>query len=278
MMEFALLASGSKGNSFVILDEDTKVMIDCGTTKKHLFASLEKIGVNREELDALVITHDHSDHVSQIRHFSDAAIYSPVPIVDQDVFAVRPLQKFTVGSLCFTPLALSHDARNTTGYIIENGTEKLVYITDTGYVNRKYYPLIEDMDYIVLESNHDVEMLMATRRPQYLKARIYSDEGHLNNEDCAEVLDSVITKRTKLVVLAHISQEANTREKALQTTCEVLKRRKDTLNPALIVSAAGQFEMIRKGAGDEEIDGGSISCTPCMERMADRRAEQLSLY
>ena len=278
MMEFALLASGSKGNSFVLLDEDTKIMVDCGTSKKHLLSSLARIDVKKEELDALLITHDHSDHVSQIRHFADTAIYSPVEIPDMETFSVRPMQKFNIGSLVITPIALSHDARNTTGYIFESGTEKLVYITDTGYVNRKYYPLLEDMDYIVLESNHDVEMLMKSRRPYYLKSRICSDEGHLNNEDCAAILDSIITKRTKMVVLAHISQEANTREKALEVTCEVLKRRKNTLNPELIVSAAGQYEMIRKGTSNEKTDPGSVSCTPCMEYMADLKAEQLSLY
>ena len=278
MMEFALLASGSKGNSFVIVDEDSKVMIDCGTTKKHLLASLEKTGVRKEELDAVVITHDHSDHVSQIRHFVDTAVYSPVDLPDVDIFAVRPLQQFTIGSLRFTPLALSHDARNTTGYIIESGTEKLIYITDTGYVNRKYFPYLQDADYIIMESNHDVGMLMKTRRPQYLKARIYSDEGHLNNEDCAEVLNSILTPKTKMVILAHISQEANTREKALQATVSVLRQRTDTLHPDLIVSAAGQFEMIRKGMSDEKTDPGTVSWTPRMERMADGKAEQLSLY
>ncbi len=278
MMEFALLASGSKGNSFVIVDEDSKVMIDCGTTKKHLLASLEKTGVRKEELDAVVVTHDHSDHVSQIRHFADTAVYSPVDLPDVDIFAVRPLQQFTIGSLRFTPLALSHDARNTTGYIIESGTEKLIYITDTGYVNRKYFPYLQDADYIIMESNHDVGMLMKTRRPQYLKARIYSDEGHLNNEDCAEVLSSILTPKTKMVILAHISQEANTREKALQATVSVLRQRTDTLHPDLIVSAAGQFEMIRKGMSDEKTDPGTVSWTPRMERMADGKAEQLSLY
>ena len=267
MMKFVLMASGSKGNSFLLRDDQTTIMIDCGSTKKYLTGCLEELGVAIPDLDALVITHDHSDHVSQIRHFREVSIYSPVEIPDLDVFQVRPLQKFTIGSLEFTPLPLSHDALNTTGYIITNGVEKLVYITDTGYVNERYLPLMKGPDYIVLESNHDVGMLMRTRRPQYLKQRICGDEGHLNNEDCAEVLNRTVNENTKMIVLAHISQQANTREQALEVSRNVLLHEHDgNLNGKLILAAAGQFEMIRKGwDNEEEMDPGSVSCALGME-------------
>lgn len=278
MMKFALLASGSKGNSFVLRDDQTLVMIDCGSTKKHLMNSLEQLGISTDDLDALVITHDHSDHVSQIRHFKDVNIYSPVEIPDMDVFQVRAMQKFVIGSLSFTPVPLSHDALNTTGYVITNGVEKLVYITDTGYVNERYLPLLEGADYIVLESNHDVDMLMRTRRPQYLKQRICGDEGHLNNEDCAQVLNHIVTQQTKMIILAHISQQANTREKALETSREVLlHEHAGPLNEKLILSAAGQFEMIRKGwNNEEEMDPGSVSCPLGMEYRALSHHDQES--
>ena len=265
-MKFSLLASGSKGNSFFLQSGETKVLIDCGTTKKYLINALKMCGVDICDLDALVITHDHSDHVSQIRHFKDVAIYSPVEIVDIETFHVRPLQKFTIGELVFTPIALSHDALNTTGYIIENGVEKLVYVTDTGYVQERYIPLMKGADWIVLESNHDVEMLMHTSRPQFLKMRIYGDDGHLNNEDCAEVLNSIVTENTKMIILAHLSEQANTREKALQVSKDVLLHQHvGALNDHLLLCAAGQFEMIRKGETDEEMDPGSVFCAIGME-------------
>ena len=266
-MKFNLLASGSKGNSFYLQSGQTKVLIDCGTTKKYLVNALKECGVTILDLDALVITHDHSDHVSQIRHFKDIDIYSPVDIVDMDTFRVRPLQKFTIGELIFTPIALSHDALNTTGYIIEDGIEKLVYVTDTGYVNDRYIPLMKGADWIVLESNHDVEMLMHTSRPQFLKMRIYGDDGHLNNEDCADILNQIVTENTKMIILAHLSEQANTREKALAVSKEVLlQQHSGALNKELILCAAGQFEMIRKGDTDEEMDPGSVFCTIGMER------------
>ena len=269
MMEFALLASGSKGNSFVLKDGTAAIMIDCGTTKKHLFSSLEKTGIAKDELDAVLITHDHSDHISQIRHFSNLPVYSPVEIDGVVTFHVTPMRSFFIETLKITPLALSHDAPNTTGYILEDGNEKLVYITDTGYVNENYIPLLTDADYIIMESNHDVGMLMGTRRPQFLKARIYSDQGHLCNEDCAEVLSRIITPKTKLAVLAHISQEANTRELALETNRRILLDTcREKMNRQLVLCAAGQYEMIRKGLCDEEMDPGSVSCAIGLEYRA----------
>lgn len=258
-MRIDMLASGSKGNCCVVRDGTTCILIDCGTTKKYLFSSLEKVGVNREEIDALLITHDHSDHISQIRHFSDLPIYSPVDIPDIDSFPVLPMKAFTIETLRITPLALSHDALHTTGYVFENGMEKMVYITDTGYVSSKYYSLLTGAQYIVLESNHDVDILMHTRRPQYVKSRIIGDTGHLCNEDCAEVLDKIVTEKTKTVFLAHISQEGNKRELALQVTCNRL-RTHAALHPSLMVCALGQFEIVTQGEEDEENSYGTVSC------------------
>ena len=265
MMDFALLASGSKGNSFVIVDGTTKVMIDCGTTKKYLFEHLKELQISLDDLDAVLITHNHSDHISQIKHFASLPIYSPIEIPKIDTFYVKPGSSFTIESLRFTPIALSHDALNTVGYIVENGIEKLVYITDTGYINEKHIPRIKDADYIVLESNHDVQMLMATSRPQFTKQRIYSDTGHLCNEDCAAVLDKIVTEKTKMIILAHLSEQANTRKKALDTTVHALQNHTGILHKNLLVCAAGQYEMIRKGIYDEKVDAGSVSAIIGME-------------
>ena len=131
-MRIDVLASGSKGNCCIIRDGTTCIMIDCGTTKKYLFSSFEKVHVSKEEIDALLITHDHSDHVSQIRHFSDLTIYSPVDIPDIETLSVQPLKPFTVETLRITPIALSHDALHTTGYIFDNGVlEKIPFFCST---------------------------------------------------------------------------------------------------------------------------------------------------
>ena len=268
-MRVDLLASGSKGNACLVRDENTCILIDCGGTKKYLMNALAEASVSLNDINALLITHDHSDHISQIKHFRDLTIYSPVEIVDTETLHVEPMKKFTVGSFTILPLALSHDALHTTGYVMENGKEKLVYITDTGYIKESYLPFLQDADRIVLECNHDVDMLMQSRRPQYVKARIYSDEGHLCNEDCADILARILSPKTKTIFLAHISREANTRELALETVCRRL-RGVQGINKDLVICAAGQFEPLTGGDNDEEMDCGSVSCALGMECRADR--------
>lgn len=270
MMQFALLASGSKGNCFLLKDRDLTLMVDCGTTFRYLRECFASLHMSPEDLDAVLITHAHSDHISQISHFCAQPVYSPVKLPDTETIPVYPQKSIQLKHLRITPLALSHDAINTTGYIFESDTEKLDYITDTGYLKEDYLPLLNNPDYIILESNHDVEMLMQTRRPQYVKARICSDSGHLCNEDCASVLDAIVTKRTRGIILAHISEEANTRQKALEVSRkQLLKHHAGHLNRELMLCAAGQYEMIEGGEGHEKMDNCSCICAVGMECMDD---------
>ncbi len=269
-MRYSLLCSGSKGNCFVLQDENTCIVIDCGSTKRYLSGALSEIGVSVSDVDALLITHTHTDHISQIKMFRDIPTYAWCEIPGVDRVPLEPLKKFQIEHLTVTPLAMSHDADNTCGFVIESWQEKLVYITDTGYVKDAYLDLLKDADYIVLESNHDVEMLMHTSRPQYVKMRIASDMGHLCNEDCAAILDTIVSKKTKSIILAHISQQGNTQEKALAVNHDVLVAHHGNLNPELTLTAAGQFEIIQGGTQtDEKIGNPRVSCALGMERLAD---------
>ena len=246
-MRIQILESGSKGNAFLLENKDTLLMVDCGGTKRYLQEAFEQVGKTFEEINTLLITHNHVDHIGQIKSFTHANIYSPIEIKDVDVNEVIPYQSFTVGSITITPLALSHDAENTVGYVFESEGEKFCSITDTGYVSDKNREYMRESDYILLEANHDIEMLMETQRPQYVKSRIYSDMGHLNNEDCADVLLDVLSKKTKAVILGHISQEANTEEMAYETIMNEIESKKDALNPELVVTVAKQYEIIVVG-------------------------------
>jgi len=268
MMKFALLCSGSKGNCFLLQDEHTSILIDCGNTKRYLSMRLEELKVRIEDLDALLITHTHSDHIAQLKMFEGVRTFAPTDI-GTPYEKVEAGRKFQIEHLTVTPLALSHDAENTVGYVFESWQEKLVYITDTGYIRDSYLSLIKGADYIVLESNHDPEMLMKTSRPMYLKQRIAGDSGHLCNEDCAAVLRKTVTNRTKMIILAHISEQANTREKALAVSRSALKEHREKRKD-LLLAAAGQKEMILGGEWlNEKVDGGSCSCTPGMDAVAD---------
>ena len=159
---------------------------------------------------------------------------------------------------------------DTVGFVIEGVHEKLVYITDTGYIRDAVIPLLKGADYIILESNHDTEMLMKTSRPMFLKMRIAGDSGHLCNEDCAAILRKIVTAKTKMVVLAHISQQANTREKALAVSGEALETLGNKRND-LILCAAAQDEVLKGGDWpNEKVDGGSCRRTFAVEPVADR--------
>lgn len=211
------LASGSKGNCFIIKLGGKMVMIDCGSTKKYLMECLMALHIEISDIDFMLVTHNHVDHISQIKSFKSLPIYASNDINDINVNKINLLEKIVVEGIKVMPIALSHDSPNTCGYILEANNERLLYMTDTGYFNERYYALLKDLDCIVIESNYDVSVLMASKRPHIVKQRALSDSGHLGNEDCLEVLKNIINHKTKCIMLAHISQETNRYEIAYET-------------------------------------------------------------
>ena len=217
-MKVDLLCSGSKGNCCLIRNGDTQIVIDCGSTKKYLMEKFNLSNAKISNSDALLVTHGHSDHISQLKLFKDIPTYSYCSLEDVNThYIVKPYDEFDIGSFHIQVVGLSHDSPNTVGYIISCEGEKLVYITDTGYISNQVRPFIENATYYIFESNHDMKRLMASRRPMFLKQRILGDNGHMNNEDASNWLSSVVGPCTKEVGLAHISDECNTPELALET-------------------------------------------------------------
>lgn len=239
-MKITLLASGSKGNSCLIEANDNKILIDCGTTRKYLLANLERIDVNLDQIDALLITHDHTDHTRQINTFKNHRVFSPTSLKIEHEY-VYPYESFEFEGFEITPIQTSHDAELSVGYVIKNNGQTLVYITDTGYIRSSDYKYLENADYYVMESNHDPDMLMQTARPYSIKRRILSDTGHLSNDQAGEILSDLAGDLTKEIILAHISEQGN---------CPVLAKEtvESHLNNAKIkVYAAKQFEIMFGG-------------------------------
>jgi phosphoribosyl 1,2-cyclic phosphodiesterase len=222
MLKFYSLASGSKGNVFLIFNGEKYLQIDCGMTRKYIFQQYENIGISIDDISSILITHKHSDHIKQLNTYKNKNIYSFANIEMFEYQKLIPFKEYSIDDYQVVGLPLSHDSENTMGFVISYKNEKLVYITDTGYLKEDYYSILEDADYVVLESNHDVKMLMGTSRPWMTKQRIASDNGHLCNEDCAIILSNIVGKKTKLVCLAHISEEANTKDKALKVNVNKL--------------------------------------------------------
>lgn len=241
-MKFSLLASGSKGNCCVVENRDTKIVIDCGSTQKYLKEAFKKIDCDIKSLDACLITHTHHDHISCLKLFKHLPVYAEEQLEVDFQIMIQEDECFQINSMRIESIRLSHDHR-CLGYILEDEKEKLVYVTDTGYFKEQYYEKIKGADYYIFESNHDLKMLIQSRRPEYVKNRIRSANGHLCNEDCARHLKKCVTENTKMVVLAHISEEANTKELALSVV-------KGVIGEHYPIIAAGQFEIIKGGHDD----------------------------
>lgn len=243
-MKYSLLCSGSKGNCLVIDTKETTIVLDCGSTKRYLNESFKTIDLEMERIDALLLTHEHSDHIAQIKMFKEKPIFSPFVLPQIEVtHQVNPYQPFVIGSLTIMAIPLSHDTDITMGYIFDDGDEKLVYITDTGYVRTHDFQFISGADYYIMESNHDPEMLMKTTRPYYTKQRILSDSGHLSNEDSALILNQIISIQTKEIILAHVSEQANTPELVYKVMHQTLVNYLEQVR----IKVAGQFEVVRGG-------------------------------
>lgn len=242
-MEIDLLCSGSKGNSCLIRSHNTSILIDCGSTKRYLMSSLHSVHQKVDDLDALLVTHGHTDHISQLKHFDALPVYSYCDLDVKDHHCVCPLEKFVIKDLCITVIGLSHDAPHTVGYVLEDDKEKLVYITDTGYLPNHEKHLLTNADHYIFESNHDLQMLMQTSRPMFVKQRILSDSGHLSNEDSSMHLSDLINTKTKNIVLAHLSEEANLPQMALDVLYDTLNKKRLS-SSKLNILAADQFKII----------------------------------
>ncbi len=263
-MKVSLLNSGSAGNCCIVRSRKTTLMIDCGSpTQKYLKQAMNEVSVSVNDLDAVLITHNHSDHVRWLNMVRKVPVYSYCPLVCRNTkkeelyinhHLIVPDEIFEINDFTIQTLGLSHDAGNTLGYVITLNTtgEKLVYVTDTGYFPMSYQAEITGADYYIFESNHDPDMLLKTSRPMMTKQRILSDVGHLCNQDAASLLASAVTEKTQKIVLAHLSREANTENLALEALENALHEKGYCLQD-FDAEAAGQFDITEFGNIDESI-------------------------
>jgi len=246
-MQYHVLASGSKGNATFVYENGTGILIDCGITRKQLLYKLKQLGFSERSIDYVLLTHDHYDHKKNIHIFDSDIVYTAKGNIDDldQSHELEVYHDYQFGQLRVRVLRLSHDATNTVGFIFY-GDESLLYMTDTGYVSQRNRNLINDLNYYIIEANHDVQMLMNTRRPLFLKNRILGDTGHLNNEYSAKLMADVIGPHTKEIVLAHLSEEANTPELALGTYNDIFDRRGIVFNRSEI-KVANQVKVCSGG-------------------------------
>jgi phosphoribosyl 1,2-cyclic phosphodiesterase len=234
-IETAVLSSGSKGNSTYIRAGEYSVLIDAGLSGKALEQRMETLDLKAEDLNALLITHEHKDHIKGVGILSrryDIPIYAndgTWAAAESELGKIKAENRrvftgdFIIGDLKFSPYVISHDASQPVGYVCYAGSKKIVLATDTGIMNQKMIAKIKGADFFVLESNHDLEMLMTGKYPYFLKNRIKGQKGHLSNDDTAALLPALIKDNFPTVVLAHLSEENNNPKVAYITVNNALK-------------------------------------------------------
>jgi phosphoribosyl 1,2-cyclic phosphodiesterase len=245
-MKFSIVGSGSKGNACLIYNKDTLIQIDMGLPLKSLKKELDHLGKTINDIQALFITHEHTDHIAGIPLYHDRVDLYAGEGTYASANPVEPFIPLEVGSMSIVPFPTSHDATNPMGYLIEEEGCRLGYVTDTGYLSDEALALIKDCDYYYFESNHDLKMLMDSARPAVLKKRIHSKHGHLSNIDSAIYMAELIGPRTKAIYLAHLSEECNTPEIALSSYHKTLDR-KGIAHDHIKIVPASQWHVVRGG-------------------------------
>jgi len=225
-MLVSVLASGSKGNTTLIKTDKLNILIDVGMNLKYIREKLEDIGIGLCDINYIFLTHTHKDHIGALNSFVKK--YKPIVCMGSKMFEdleyledydniIILLDSLDLEDVHVDIINTSHDASESKGYIFTSHDSSLVYITDTGYINNKYFKKLYNKNMYIMESNHDVEMLMHGKYPKWLKQRVLSDKGHLSNQASSFYLSKLIGNNTKQVVLAHLSHENNTEEIALET-------------------------------------------------------------
>lgn len=239
-IRFCLLASGSTGNAAIVASEDCCLLLDAGLSARKLEQLMEARQWHPSKLDGIVVTHEHSDHIRGLnviarkyelpvyanRKTWEAMEKQVTDIADNQRHILETGDSFRFGRLEVRSFPVSHDAADPVGYAFSDGESKLSFATDLGYMSEKVKESIIDSDVLILESNHDIEMLRIGRYPWNVKRRILSDVGHLSNEAAGEALcDIMLAGRVRRVYLAHLSRDHNVMELAQLTIHNVVQER-----------------------------------------------------
>lgn len=237
MKGFCPLASGSKGNSIYVGTDQTKILIDAGISAKVIQARLSEINVDLSDIDAILITHEHTDHIQGLKTL---AYKMGIPVLANQETAKGIVQNFQdcpkfkifstgetfeFGDLEIHPFSIQHDTLDPVAFTIRMNSLKLGFCTDLGFVTSLVQAQLMNCDYLYLESNHEPSMVYASSRPMIYKQRVLSRSGHLSNEACGNLLSHVYHPNLKHVHLAHLSSECNSPETAMKIIGEILEKK-----------------------------------------------------
>lgn len=240
MLEFLCLGSGSSGNCYLLKTENSGILIDAGIGIRQLKKSLKEYGFSLDHIDAVLITHDHADHIKAVGHLANdfnKPVYATELVhlgINRNYCTTSKLtakhqrvvckgMETQIGDFTVKPYEVSHDSTDCVGYRIETMGTTFCIITDCGVVTHQVAEAISAANYLVIEANYEESMLQSGPYPAYLKGRIQSEKGHLSNHQCAEALVNHATPELRHVWLCHLSEENNHPELARKTVDQVLR-------------------------------------------------------
>lgn len=234
-MKLCSIASGSSGNCIYVGSENTNLLVDAGVSAKRIENGLNGIDIMPDTIQGILITHEHSDHISGLGVLSrkyNIPIYATqetaraiqkiksIGDIPEELFHfVQPNEGFQINDITIEPFSTSHDASNPVCYTMLAEGQKIGIATDLGKFDEYIVSKLQGSEILFIEANHDVNMLMVGKYPYYLKQRILGDRGHLSNETSADLISRLISPRLKNIMLAHLSKENNYEELAYETVC-----------------------------------------------------------
>ncbi len=235
-----MLGSGSSGNTTLVSDGTTHILVDVGLSGRETARRLRECGLEPDKISAIVISHEHGDHCRGVRPFAknldipvfmtEAALACSGLSLDSKKYQrISSGESFDINGILFTGFSVPHDAIDPLGFVIEKDGVKIGIVLDLGYLSNLVIERLKGCDGIILESNHDVEMLKVGPYPWALKQRVMSRRGHLSNESVAQYLGNDFDGKAEHVVLAHLSKNNNLPELALLSAQRALEARMDSL-------------------------------------------------
>ena len=220
-MELRVFASGSSGNCLLLSSGSTHILIDAGISKRRIEQSLAQSGLSMREIGGVLITHEHSDHISGLKmlmKYYAVPVFAPrtvasrlrgcLPEAEPYLRVIPVNEPFEIGGVSVTAFHTPHDTDESVGYRVEGGGV-FALATDMGHVTEEVFDALSGADTVLIESNHDEEMLRYGPYPVYLKRRILSDSGHLSNACCADLARKLALGGTRQIILGHLSRENN---------------------------------------------------------------------
>lgn len=252
------LSSGSSGNCILVRTSDCTVLVDCGITGKAAQTELARAGVDPNSIDAIIVTHEHNDHISGVGIFCrryGVPVYATLgtwkAMIDQ-IGKINPLHiryiaaevPFEINGTRFHPFSTSHDAAESIGLVFSDGKHSGAVATDMGTVSRRIYDLLADCSIMLIESNHDETMLIRGPYPKKLKERILSENGHLSNKLCGALCAKLVREgKLRKILLGHLSSDNNTPRLAYETVSNSIEAAGFSVGDTVELYVAERYRM-----------------------------------